>query len=86
LKVAAFSSILVTTFRITHHHIPEEPFTVAITRLGLRVTRAFLASWYSDNGHNTVIAKKYVVEKQESSFGNVYVLTVDESDEKGRTY
>jgi hypothetical protein len=44
-KVAAFSNILVTTFRITHYHIPEEHFTVAITRVGLGVTQVFLASW-----------------------------------------
>jgi hypothetical protein len=44
LKVAAFSNIVVTTLRITLHHIPEELFTVAITRVGLKATLIVLAS------------------------------------------
>jgi hypothetical protein len=43
-KVAASSNVLVTTFRIAHHHIPEEHFTVAIARAGLRVTQVILIS------------------------------------------
>ena len=45
LEGSSFLQYMVTTFRITHHRIPEEHFTVAITRVGLRVTQVFLACW-----------------------------------------